>query len=265
MTTVHDCNKYGEELEQRLQLRTSPIALKLLKNENDIPKGAISPKRDRGYHIALCQAFSLARRQKETILMRKEDHWCLHPVIAFGLAELPESYPEWNLYYPKSVADLEAAKRLAKESPRLKPGKYIGLVVAPLNNTPFIPDMVIAYCNSGQLRMLLSAAKYKKGYQTTVVMEPGGACIQATIPVLLGGEVNVAVPCAGDRKTAMAQDDEMVFSFHRNWFGDLMEGLRHADEAGLGYRAVLPNVYPEYPQDDAGLELRKMLGLEIPD
>ena len=39
-------NKYGEELETSLLLRTSPIAVKMLEKEEDIPKGAFRPKKD---------------------------------------------------------------------------------------------------------------------------------------------------------------------------------------------------------------------------
>lgn len=38
MATVSEFNKYGEELENALILRTSPIAVKMLEKESDIPK-----------------------------------------------------------------------------------------------------------------------------------------------------------------------------------------------------------------------------------
>ena len=56
MSTISEFNKYGEELEKVLILRTSPIAVKMLEKEADIPKGAIRPKKDRSYHLAQCQA-----------------------------------------------------------------------------------------------------------------------------------------------------------------------------------------------------------------
>jgi uncharacterized protein (DUF169 family) len=54
MPTVKDFNRYGEELEKLLLLQTSPIAVKMLEKEADIPGGAIRPKKDRGYHLAQC-------------------------------------------------------------------------------------------------------------------------------------------------------------------------------------------------------------------
>ena len=83
MTTLTDLNRLGEELERMLILRTSPIAVKMLEKEADIPEGAIRPKKDRGYHIAQCQAFAMSRRQKATVAMLKEDNWC------YGARRLP--------------------------------------------------------------------------------------------------------------------------------------------------------------------------------
>ena len=68
MTALSDFNTYGEELEGRLQLRTSPIAIKLIESEEDIPEGSIRPKRDLGFHPALCQGFAMSRRDKAKIV-----------------------------------------------------------------------------------------------------------------------------------------------------------------------------------------------------
>ena len=76
MSFAKDFNKYGEELESLLRLQTSPIAVKMLKRESDIPEGALRPKKDKGKHYAQCQAFSLSRRDKITVAMLKEDNWC---------------------------------------------------------------------------------------------------------------------------------------------------------------------------------------------
>jgi uncharacterized protein (DUF169 family) len=62
MASLSEFNRYGEEIEKLVMLRTSPIAVKMIEKESDIPEGAIQPKRDRGYHLAQCQAFSLSRK-----------------------------------------------------------------------------------------------------------------------------------------------------------------------------------------------------------
>ena len=90
MTTIKQFNDYGKTLEDLLLLRTSPIAVKMIEKEADIPDGAFRPKRDRGYHYSQCQAFALSRRERKTVAMLKEDNWCPAPVTAYGLDERPE-------------------------------------------------------------------------------------------------------------------------------------------------------------------------------
>jgi uncharacterized protein (DUF169 family) len=78
-------NTYGADLERMMMLRTYPIALKMLKSQSEIPKGAVRPKKDRGEHYAMCQATAVARRQGMTLAMFLEDHWCFEPIISYGL------------------------------------------------------------------------------------------------------------------------------------------------------------------------------------
>jgi uncharacterized protein (DUF169 family) len=265
MATVSEFNTYGEELEARLLLKTSPIAIKMLKTEADIPKGAMRPRKDTGSHLDLCQGFAMSRRERAVVAMLKEDHWCYVPVIAHGLAEPPGYLLEGNMDFPSRVADQQAAKDLAKNSPRLEYGKYIGIVSAPLRRADFQPDLVAIYCNSAQLRCLLVGIRYKKGYQVTSTLEPGGACVQCTVPVLKTGECQVTLPCGGDRRNALAQDDELIFSVPAHLMEDLMAGLRHFDEAGHGYTQLAPAMRVEPPLPPGYVKVGKMIGMDVHD
>ena len=71
-------------LDQLAGLRYPPVALKMIREESEVPAGAWRPYRDQGKHIALCQAFAYARRQGKTVYMEKEDHWCWNPIITYG-------------------------------------------------------------------------------------------------------------------------------------------------------------------------------------
>ncbi len=52
MTTANEFNRHGEELETLLHLQTSPIAVKMLEREADIPPDALRPKKDHSKHYA---------------------------------------------------------------------------------------------------------------------------------------------------------------------------------------------------------------------
>lgn len=255
-------NGYGEELERLLLLRTSPIAVKLVGREEEIPAGAVRPKRDLGHHLALCQGFALSRRNRQTVAMLKEDHWCYLPVIAFGLAEPPEFFLEGTPFL-KWMGNPAAARRLAGDFPRLECGRYIGSVSAPLRSADFEPDLVVIYCNTNQLRCLLSGLKYKDGTIVTSHLDPSGACLMCTVPAIRTGVCQVTVPCGGDRANALAQDDEMILTVPLAKIEDLLFGLRRLDEMGAGYLRFAPQMRPEYPLFDVYREGGKMVGLDM--
>ena len=109
MTSQSTLTTYATDLENLLVLRTHPIAIKVLTSEDEVPDGAIRPRRDRGEHYAVCQVFSLARRQGKTVAMFLEDHWCYAPIICYGLAETPASYLD-GFTHGFFIADKEAAR-----------------------------------------------------------------------------------------------------------------------------------------------------------
>jgi len=60
MSDLQNYQDYGEELERRLKLKTFPLAIKLLEQEEDIPDHAKRPLKDFGYHLSLCQGYQVA-------------------------------------------------------------------------------------------------------------------------------------------------------------------------------------------------------------
>ena len=114
---LRDDAEFGRELEVDSMMALEIVAkiekeYKVVIPEEDIPKEAIRPKRDRGYHLSQCQAFTLTRRNRETIAMLKEDNWCWAPLIAFGLVETPEMFLDGNIFYPNLVLPLVVKKQI---------------------------------------------------------------------------------------------------------------------------------------------------------
>ena len=249
----------GDELERRLRLKTFPLAIKLLKNVDDIPDGAQRPLRDLGHHLSLCQSYQISRRDGTTIAMLKEDMWCFEPVVGYGLGEPPAHFLEGYNRFPKDVATLEAGSHYAEEFPRLEVGKCVGIVSSPLRTTNFEPDLVMVYCDSAQLSLLLLGREYKDGYNLKCSLSSHAACVYAVIPAAQHGECQVAIPCRGDHYRAMAGDDEMIFTVPREKLDDLMTGLRHTETTG----SKLPHGYtlhPEYPLPESYEKIGKMMG-----
>lgn len=229
---LEQLHRYGEELERKLHLKTYPIAIKMIEKESEIPAGAKRPLKDFGYRMDVCQAFATSRREGMTMAMLMKDNWCCEPVIGFGLAAAPAEFTRGENRFPQDVASLEAGSHYAEDLPRLPAGKNIGVLSAPLNKTPFIPDAVVVYGDSEQLSLLLLAREHKDGHDLTVHLSSHAACVYGVVPSIKSGECNVAVPCRGDHYAAMAGDNEMIFSMPLSKLEEEMAGLRFLETTG---------------------------------
>jgi uncharacterized protein (DUF169 family) len=256
--TATELNRYGEDLEKLLILRTSPIAVKMLQKEADIPKGAIRPKKDQGIHLAQCQAFAMSRRQKMTIAMLKEDSWCPAPISGYGIVKPPEDY----VGFPAMIENQEASKRLEKASPAFEFGKYIGVLSAPLKNAGFDPDVVLVYCNAAQLRSLLFSVKYKEGVLVKSEFDPLRSCVFSIVPTMLTGEFRITVPDSGEQVRAMPAEDEMIFTIPGKKLEALVSGLQHFEGMRFGYTQLTYDMRPDFAQPDHYKKIFKIWGLD---
>ncbi|MEM3018484.1 MAG: DUF169 domain-containing protein [Candidatus Bathyarchaeia archaeon] len=263
MYTDHEkLRKYGEDLERSPPLRTSPIALRLLKGQEEVPEGTFRPKRDKHQHLALCQAFALARREGIRLAMFKEDHWCFEPLITYGLVEPPKHFLEGLTSYPFFIADKDAASKRAREVPMLPFGTYEGILLGPLRDVNFDPHLVIIYCRPSQLRHLLLSVRYKEGYLVASRFDPIGSCTHAVIPSFLTKECTVSVPDPGDFERACTSEDEIIFTVPFERLEDLMVGLCHFEGSGRGYRRFSPLMRPDFPQPPFYKEFFRAWGLD---
>ncbi|MEM2210705.1 MAG: DUF169 domain-containing protein [Nitrososphaerales archaeon] len=260
-SVLYEC---AERIEKQIRVKTYPLAIKLLKSEDEIPKEAKRPKRDFGYCLSLCQAFSISRREGITIAMMKEDMWCPEPVIGYGLAEPPQYFLDGYNRFPDNVESLEAGARWAREFPRFKVGEYIGIVSTPLMKVEFEPDVVIVYCDSAQLTRLMLAAAYRDGRDFLCRLSPHAACVYSVVIAVQNGDYQITVPCMGDRRRAIAQDDEMIFSIPKKKLNDFIIGLRAAHKLNMNIPFGF-TMMPQYKMPESYAKIARLMGMKKAD
>jgi uncharacterized protein (DUF169 family) len=245
VTTVKEFNRCGEELEKILLLRTSPVAVKMLEKEADIPAGAIRPKKDHNYHLAQCQAFAMSRREGATVAMLKEDHWCPAALMAYGMVPAPESRG------PVQSHPYE----------RFEYGKYIGTLTAPLKSAAFKPDVVIIYSNTSQLRsLLLSLNNDEKQLVNSHFFPP--SCGYAVVNVMKTDRCWVVLPDPGEYQRALCDEGEMMFSVPAGKMAALLADLTRFQDQGFAYRNHNQLMLPDFPRPDFYKAMFKEWGLE---
>ena len=245
MTTIKEFNRFGEELEEILQLRTSPVAVKMLAKESEIPAGALRPKKDRKYHLAQCQAFALTRRNGLTIAMLKEDHWCPAALMAYGMVPSPKGQNPTRMHPYECFEE----------------GKYIGVLTAPLKKASFKPDAVILYPTTAQLRSLLMSFNAEEGAQVNGRFFPP-SCAHALVTPMLKGGYWVVIPDPGEWQRALCEEGEMMFALPASKLPVMMEGLKKAEDKEFAYRNHKYFLQGDFPRPDFYKAMFKSWGLE---
>jgi uncharacterized protein (DUF169 family) len=240
---LSDFNTYGDELEISFVLRTSPIAVKMLERETDIPKEAFRPKRDGGYHIAQCQAFGMSRREGKTVAMLKEDHWCPTALMAYGMVEKPASMGAWV----ESFMSFEV-------------GKYIGVLTAPLKSATFAPDVILVYLNPAQLRGVLLPIMFGGQSQVnTHLLLP--SCGHAVVDPIKTGDYCVVLPDPGEYQRALAAEEEMILAIPQQKMEGLMASLKRGGRS-YSHRDQYMSMHPDFEQPQFYKDMFKAWGLD---
>ncbi|MBN1380166.1 MAG: DUF169 domain-containing protein [Deltaproteobacteria bacterium] len=249
MTELDRIHEYGEELEQRIRLKTYPLAVRLLRDESEIPERTLRPLKNLKRPMPLCQGLALSRKEGLAVAMFKEDMVCCEPIIGLGFAEAPQYFLDGNNRYPEDVMDLNAGKNYASDFPRLEVGKYRSIISAPLKQAAFLPDIIMIYCNSEQISLLLLGREAKDGHDLKCSLSSHAACVYSVVPVIKKGECQVSIPCRGDRYIALAGEDELILSVPADKLGELIEGLRYVEKANsrLPRTALMGETYPLPP------------------
>ncbi len=256
-------NEYGEFLERRLKLRYNPQAIKMVTDLSEVPENAIWPKRDLGHHLALCQALAMAKRDGRTVFMQKDDHWCWNPIIGLGHVKCTpdmESFDIVSKYI--GIADHEAARKFFEEFPTLPYGKYIGLLVSPLQTAEFVPDLVLVNSNNAQLRAMIWGIKNQTGKLVDSSFDAIDSCIWSIVTPLLNGKYRITLPDPGDYERAGADEDEIILSVPEAKLDELINGLKSVFNMGMGYTELSRSMELDFSRPPFYNELFKIWGLD---
>jgi len=261
MNNLKDMHGQASELERLLRLQSLPLALKMLKSEDEIPKEAQRPVKDMGFHLNFCQALSLSRRNGLTIAQTIEDMWCFEPVVGLGFVKPPERFLEGYNRFPSSARTLEAGATWARNMPRFDYGKYIGVLCAPLEKASFEPDIFIAYGAPAKMTQIMLAKIWIDGKDITPTLSSHAACVYYVVPAIQEKKWQISLPCGGDLRRAACEDYNMIFSAPIEALRDLLLGLRAVKRESLGLPLHLTPAI-EYPLPERYVQIGHSIGMD---
>lgn len=220
-------HEIGKKIEKYIRPATFPLAVKLIKDETEIPAKAKRPSVDLKTQNFLCQNFKMARSYGWTIAVTDEDCNCRLARAVFGwdpqTNETMEFGHKFNLgLYAK---DLETSKKIEKHFYFLN-HEFLGIVISPLTRTKIVPDIVLTYCLPAQAMRFIQAYLYVEGGVLEFTSAGRiGSCNEGIGKTFLTKKPQVVLLGNGDRVWGGAQDSEIMFSCPSEKLDVLIEGL----------------------------------------
>lgn len=208
MRTEISYAEIAETLKKTLNLRGSPVAVKLAKSPEAIPDG-VGPIDDAVRH---CQMVSRARLNGEIFYATADKHVCMGGAWALGLKELTKSLRTGEFYYKLGKFESWAAcMRTIQQVPHVPELETYATVYAPLEKTPFDPHVVIIVAEPRAMLKLAQATLYRLGGRIESSMSGiQSVCADATAQPYLTGRINYSLGCDGSRRFSGIEDNEQV-------------------------------------------------------
>jgi len=239
--------KYKEKddkLNKYLRLATFPVALKLLRNPEELKDIKFLKRTDK--KIALCQIFTYTRYYGWTIGSVKEDNVCPLAGISLGFEESHKLFEEGAFFVGRYNETKEAAKKTTATMPKLPFGQYNAIVSGTLSRIDFDPDLILIWGNSAQIMRVIQGYLWKRGGRISMTTFCDGVCADTISNAMLTGDLQIAFPCLGDRRYGKAMDSDLIASIPIDILDEILHGMEETHKAGTRYPIPYQVSTPEY-------------------
>ena len=251
--------KIDETMSMYVKHKTYPLAIKMLRREDEIPQGAKRPLKDYGASFALCQALALARREGLTIVLDKESQSCPIALVGLGFVRA-EEYLSGKYALAPANQPTQARIKSAEAIPRFSFGKFNYILISPIQTASFDPDVILFYGSGAQVMRMIQAAVFESGEGLTSRSTGAGGCLLGVVAPILEGVCKYTVPGNGERRLGLVADGELGFAMPRNRFEEVVSGLKLSHDGKQTYPISPGYLKFEYKfTAPAYVELRKAL------
>lgn len=210
-------------LKTLLKLKGSPVAFRFVTRKEEIPAGM--EKLDKT--IRHCGMVALARNEKKIFYALPENHECNGGAWSLGLREITETLKNGDFYFKLGKFESSAAcRRTIDQVPRLDTKETYATLYAPLENTPFDPQVVLIVATPWAMLKIAQSTLFRVGGR--IDAEFAGiqsVCADTCAQTYLNGKVNFSLGCDGSRKFSGIEDGEMVMGIPAEILPELVEAL----------------------------------------
>lgn len=214
----------SETLKKYLKLSGSPVAFRFATKEEDIPAGMEAFDKT----VRHCTMVGLARKEGRIFYSTSEKHECNGGAWSLGLREITESLKTGEFYYKLGKFESSAScKRTIDRVAHLHTGDTYATMYAPLEKTPFDPQVIVIVATPWAMLKLSQSALFRLGGK--IHSEFAGiqsVCADACAQTYLTGHVNFSLGCDGSRKFSGIEDGELVIGIPAELLPEITESLK---------------------------------------
>ena len=214
----------SETLKKFLKLSGSPVAFRFATKKEDIPEGM----QELDKTIRHCAMISLARKEGRIFFSTAGKHECNGGAWALGLRELTESLKTGDFYYNLGKFESSAScKRIIDRVPHLQTLETYATLYAPLEKTPFDPQVVLIITTPWSMLKLAQSVLFRVGGRINAEFAGiQSVCADTCAQTYLNGQVNFSLGCDGSRKFSGVEDAEMVIGIPVELLPEITESLK---------------------------------------
>lgn len=196
----------SQKLKDDLGLKRSPVAIKFVLREKDLPEG-IPKISDKVRHCEMVMRAS----NGESFYATAEEQMCKGGAAALGLMEPLEKIKTGEFYQELGrFSSIGSARKTMDSIPKIDNIMY-ALVYTPLELANFDPDVIVIFTNPAQAMKLSQALIYTMGGRVEVDFAGiQSICADAVAGPFLRRRPNITLGCSGSRQYADVKDDEVI-------------------------------------------------------
>ncbi|MDK2827091.1 MAG: hypothetical protein PWQ63_1530 [Methanolobus sp.] len=219
-----DIQKYGNELKEVLQMTTSPVAVHLVRADEEIPEQIPHV----GETTRHCQMVDNVRRLGTEFYATLNDQMCKGGASVMGLTEMSPKLKSGEVYYNLNhFASLDAAKATMDRVPMVEANSIKAVLYAPLEKASFVPDVILVIAKPKIVMELSQALLQKNGGRVNAGFAgKQSVCADGVSYPYLTGEAGITIGCSGSRKYTEIQDEEMIMSVPVDMLPALVESAK---------------------------------------
>lgn len=225
-----------------LRLRTLPVGVKLFEKRENLPGNC--EILDQPY--TFCQFVTLARVYGRTLGVINENLVCAVAKAFLGFADFPKDLAQRFAFMRTSTA--QAFEKILQSGLRLKANQTQAALVSPLEEIPIDPDVVLLFGDGAQMTRLIYSATYETGERLNInTAAECGTCGEGVAAAFIKDKPTVSFPCYGTRRFALAEDNELIFSFPYKYSQEILRALNITHKGGFKYPILRQISSPQPP------------------